>query len=324
MSRTDLAGKRALLEAMSPEQLCEPSNIPVAIYLREAEQMVAAGRRDLQLLERIGFGGEMLDDLRIRIGALREAESIHRSNRYGRGAAWKSWAEAADHGRWLLKGLRAALLLAYRNDKELASRVRAGSKGRSAAALVQGLSNLATLGRENSEPLRGINFALSRLDEAAALADELGEFLGRADNEKESSHMCREIRDAAYSHLKEGLKELRDHALYALAEDKERKLDYTSQYLRKKRLQRRKAAEKCAAESAKRSITTTEEHRAAPGECKEERSERKPDLYRHRDSTVERRALQPGHRESRVRCRGHLEERTELISHPYPLFLKGF
>lgn len=304
MSRRDLEQKRALLEAMPSERIVEPSNIPVPIYLREASRMINAGERDLELLESIGYRAGMLDDLKQRIGALRQAESLLRVSRCGKGEAGQRWDESLLLGRRVLKELKSALAFAYRKDEELSARVRAAVNGRSAAALVQGISSLAHLGRGNVKPLEAINFDLKRLDEAAALAGRLGEFLGSAEAEREWSHMCSRLRNAAYSHLKEGLKELRDYAHYVLGDDKLKKIDYNSQFLRKKRHKRRAAAALREQESENRALKLPADSQKAPEKRENSSEERVTVPEGCKEIELE-------HRESSVDCMERAAERRE-------------
>lgn len=257
MSKADLTKLQPILEAIPFDQLSEPSNIPVPIYLREAEQMAAAGRRDLAELKAIGFRVELLAELKVRIGALRQAQSNLKVLPFSGRRARLEWAECSPEGFKMLKELKRAMSFAYRKHSELLKSVREAVRGRSAAAMIQGLNNLALLGRRYGEPLEAMKFDMARLAEASALADRLGRVLGAADGEQSNAHM----RNRAFTHLKEGLGELREYALYALGDDKERMADYTSAYLRNKRVRRREKAAAAALEREQKSVFPVPEHK---------------------------------------------------------------
>lgn len=239
MSKADLERKLTILKNMSQEQISEPSNMPVAVYIREAEKLVTVGGRDLDKLSQYGFTGEMLADLKVRIGALRQAESLQKMLRFQKGESALEWDRLSARGYGICDSLRATLLFAYRRDRELVRQVRAIGIGKSPQVMIEALKELALLAKSNSTQLKAINFELAELDEAVALAERLGGLLEMAEAERDSGYMRMRLRDAAYSHLKEGLKELRDYGLFVFRGDKKRGLDYTSDYLRKKRNRRK-------------------------------------------------------------------------------------
>lgn len=87
-----------LLEAMPDSEIRGPNNIPVAVYLREALKLVALGERDLALLKSCGYREEMLVDMRERIGALRQAESLWRWRGCAKVGAGQSLTGAVEKG----------------------------------------------------------------------------------------------------------------------------------------------------------------------------------------------------------------------------------
>lgn len=244
MSRVYLKQKMSILESIPYDEIKKPSNIPVVIYLREANELIQVGRKDQAALEEVGYESEMLDELAIRAGALREAESLWRNIRFCGNEDRRRWDEALPQGYRLFEQLRAALIFALRRDRAAVKMVREATKGGGPAALIQGLNNLLFIAREKREELQAIRFEPDRLAEASAMVKRLATQLGAADSERAGVCDALRLRNAAYTHLYEGLKELREYGLYLFRDEKEQSLRYTSDYLRKKRNNRRKRGER--------------------------------------------------------------------------------
>lgn len=235
MSKEDLQAKRALLEAMTNDELREPTTIPVDIYIREAEKLYSVFKDDIESFKSVGFKEEQVNDLGIRIGALREASSLWLTYRYNREEARRIWEERSEEGYRLRDWLLATLKVAYRKDIVLKGRLKAVASGQGHADMVQDINDLAVLGRTNPEPLKLINFDFTHFERAAKMADFLGEILGRFDADNDRFHKSKRLRDAAYTHLKEIVNEIRLFGKYLFHEKREKKLRYYSDFLRKKK-----------------------------------------------------------------------------------------
>lgn len=294
MNRTALGSKIALLEAISDCELRYPSNIPIPIYLREAEKLLAVGQRDLSALERVGFDKNLLVDLDTRIDVLREAQSLLNSSRGGKGEARRQWNDAAREGCKLHDNLKRALLFINRNVPFKQSLIRKAGKGRTPAAMIQSLNNLVYLARDEKSSLAGINFDMQRLNSVESFIERLGKLLGAADAEKAGQKTVLRLRNAAYTHLYEGLKELRDFGLYLYGDDDLKKLDYTSDYLRAKRLKRKRLAVNAASTNKKEWVSSKNSrlNRAETGQNRrEERAaapEKRADSLRESMSLLKR------------------------------------
>lgn len=304
MSRAALKRKIVIFKEMNERDILKPSNIPVPIYLREAEALVEVGKRDWSLLKEIGFSEELLLDLPVRIDALREAESLWRSGSYEMSGARLAWVEGRRQGERVRDRLKAALSFVLRSDREALRTVREAVKGRGAHALVQSLSNLALLGEIYRQELEGINFEPAIIDEVARLSKSLGATLGAADADEARKEAVR-LRNAAYTHLYLGLKELREYGLYLFNEDRVKKLDYTSAYLRKKRYNRKK-----------RLGSTAEKSFAPRGERLEERAggleKRSECSVKRMDSAGLHRGSPEGDRVKAGSCMYSMEGRTRV------------
>ncbi|MFB6320231.1 hypothetical protein [Saccharicrinis sp. FJH54] len=131
--------------------------------------------------------------------------------------------------------LLQTLRFAYRNDDALINRVNAIAEGNTNADMVQDLNDIAILGRENPDLLSAIGFDLAKLDEAATLADHLGDLLAEANGDKSDQNESKVIRDKAYTHMKVLVDEIREAGKYVFRHDKNRLKGYSSAYWRKHR-----------------------------------------------------------------------------------------
>jgi hypothetical protein len=123
--------------------------------------------------------------------------------------------------------------------------IRENSRGESRASVIQSLNDLSVLGKANLELLAAINFDISLLDNAAQTADELAKLVAAATTDMMKPNETADIRDRAYSHLKEAVDIIRGYGKYVSYQNKERFTGYISQYIRRLRIrQARKPKEK--------------------------------------------------------------------------------
>jgi hypothetical protein len=175
----------------------------------------------------------MINDLPVRAGACREAQSVWNKDYRSQQEAQKEWAEQAPEAYDFRNDLLASLRFAYRKDDALLSRVSAITDGSGHADMIQDLNDIAVLGRENPDPLTAIGFDLTQLDLAAAQADELADLLAEANGDKADPNESKIIRDKAYTHMKALVDEIREAGKYVFRNDKNRLKGYSSSYWRK-------------------------------------------------------------------------------------------
>lgn len=246
MSKTSLTKLMPLLEALPGTEVKGPNNIPVTLYLREAHKLVALGEQDLESLKGCGFREEMLDDMRDRIGALREAESQWKMQPYLRREAGKRWDELCKRGFHLRDELEAALRFVETLRKE-SGPVKNILKGKKPEEVGANLRELAALANERREALEEINFDLSLSEEAAELADALDRLRLEVEEERELPGCLKRLRDRAFSYLREAVERLRSYARYVFRNNREQRERYASDYLRAKR---RRLAKKAGVSTA--------------------------------------------------------------------------
>jgi O-succinylbenzoate synthase len=118
----DYNAKIETITEIPDEETLEPA-MPVDTYLQEGENLAKWSQMDAEKLATIGITPAMLNDLPVRAGALREAQSIWFKDRNSQLDAQRSWAEAAPQAFALRDNLVHDFRYAYRNDPVVLSRV---------------------------------------------------------------------------------------------------------------------------------------------------------------------------------------------------------
>lgn len=216
-----------------PESEVKSPNMPVKAYLEEAEFLFKRAHEDQAALLGVGLEWDYVEDLPVRAGALREAETIWFNDRFNQEAAAEAWDASSDEGYDFRDELLHAFFHAYRRDPAVIRKVRSIAEGNGHADMIQDLNNLAGLGKGNLEPLLKIRIAPAQLDRAANLSDELADLLASAQVEREDSNRSMMIRDQAYTHLKEAVDEIRASGQYVFWRNDDRFQGYISQYHKK-------------------------------------------------------------------------------------------
>lgn len=247
MNKQDYDSKIDTIKAIEDDRIVTPHNIPVDVYVQEAENLYHWSRNDKDELTAKGTPWELVEDVPVRCGALREAESLWTMERFTREEAAKKWAEDSPLAYDLRDDLLHDLGFAFRKEKELSGRVKSIAEGSSHADMIQDLNDLTVLGKEHPELLAEINFDMARLDQSAQLADDMASLLAAATGNRADVNETKKIRDQAYTHLKEAVDELYAFGQYVFRHNENRLKGYRSHYIRRKRAMRE--AKKEAAES---------------------------------------------------------------------------
>jgi hypothetical protein len=115
--------------------------------------------------------------------------------------------------------------------------------------MIQDLSDLAALGKANTEPLKAISLDLTLLDKAEAMSSQMASLLANANGKKLEDNKLRLLRDKAYTHAKEAVDEIRRCGQYVFSKDEQRYKGYTSRYYK------RQAAKAAATKAAKKTAS---------------------------------------------------------------------
>lgn len=217
------------IRAIPDDKALEPA-MPVDTYLQEGENLAKWSLMDAEALATIGITLAMLNDLPVRAGALREAQSIWFKDRNSQQEAQREWAAAAPEAFAMRDELLHTFRYAYRNDEALLARVAEIAEGNTNADMIQDLNDLSLLGKNNTALLETINFDLEKLDSAANASDGLANLLALANGDKSLQSESKIIRDKAYTHMKELVDQIRDAGKYLFWKNEKRYKGYISQY----------------------------------------------------------------------------------------------
>ena len=235
-------GKLDVLRAMEDSRVQKPHHIPVAVYIQEADDLYLSALEDREALTGAGLAWDVVEDMPARSEALSMAEAIFQSRRQ----PWENvqqelnnrYIEAQDLKKKILNDFR----FAFQKHPQLLKLLGEYSKGESRAALIQALNELSLLGRENLPLLAAIRFDMSLLDSAARLSEELSNLAAAALSERMKPNEAADIRNRAYTHLKEAVDLVRGYGKLVFFGDKERRKWYISEYMRQLNMRRARRA----------------------------------------------------------------------------------
>jgi len=221
--------------AIEKDQVKKPNNIPVNVYIQEAKNLYQWCLDDKETLTAVGLNWEFVTDLPARAGALAEAESRWSKQRFARKEWEKKWQKESPIAYDLKNEILECFRFAFRKDSQLLRKVAYIAEGEGHAAMIQGLSSLAGLGKANLMLLKKINFDMTLLDRAADYSDLMAPLLAETNTEREKVSDGKKIRDRAYTHLKEAVDEIYGHGQFAFRQDDDRRKGYRSNYMHERR-----------------------------------------------------------------------------------------
>lgn len=227
-------------EAIVKNEIKDP-NLPVDIAIDEALDLFTIASKDKVQLSTSDLDVSLIDDLPVRAGGLRYGQTLWTQVYTNKSEAEEQWKEIAIEAFALRDELLHFSKYAYRNDSKLKEVVNRIDEGYGNADMVQDLSDLAMLGKDNPGPLEGVHYQMEKLERAYELSDICGVLLGkvngaRVDNDKPA----KEMRDRAFTHLKQAVDTIREAGRFIFWKDEERALLYGSEYFRKLRANRKK------------------------------------------------------------------------------------
>ena len=253
---SNLKDYEQLIETISsiPNQHVLTPNLPVDIFLQEAENLFHWVQQDKEKLLSVGIPEELIDDLPRRAGALREAQARWIKELNTRRKFQTIWNERSPEAFDFRDTLIHTCRYAYRHHPDILGRIAYIAEDYSNADMIQDLQNLAVLGKNNPEPLKAIGFDMEELDRASRMSDEMADLLARANGENSSDHEDKVIRDKAFTYLKEAVDEIRECGKYLFWRNEERLKGYSSAYMRRIR-NRMKASKDSEAEGMAEDVT---------------------------------------------------------------------
>jgi hypothetical protein len=233
-NKEDYNAKLDAINAIPNDQIQVPA-MPVDIFLQEAEDTYHWSITDAAQLATVGITQEMIDDIPVRAGALREAQSIWFKDRYSQEEAQQEWKIQSPEAFDLRDELLHIFYFAFRKDEVLLNRIRAIAEGDSNADMIQDLNDLAVLGKANIDAVKAVGAKPALLDQAATKADEMANLLAAANGDRAEQSETKTIRDKAYTHLKQLIDEVREAGRFLFWRNPDRYKGYTSKYRKKHR-----------------------------------------------------------------------------------------
>lgn len=222
-----------VIQAISPESVLTP-NMPVDVYVQEAENLYHWSFDDQAALSNAGLSLNSINNLAVRAGACREAQSLWVKERKMNQEAEKLWKAEAPAAFGMRDHLIHAFRYAFRKDAALLTRVDEIAQGDSNSDMVQDLNDLSVLGKDHLDLLALINFAPIELDDAATTADHMGDLLGATNGERKEESESMIIRDKAFTYLKQAVDEIRDCGKFVFWRNPDRLKGYASDYWQRK------------------------------------------------------------------------------------------
>jgi len=232
MSKANFNEKLPEITAIPQDSVKKP-NMPVGEAVQEAENLAAWAKEDKAALSKVGLDWNLVVDLPIRAGACRYAQSIWARESQSKEEAQKEWDAKSPEGFALRDKLLHDYTFAFRKQPDLLKKVQTIRECGSYADMLQDLSDLSVLGKENKALLKAIGMDLRKLAQAALMADDLSVVLANANGEEGDEDNAKEMRDRAYTFMKMAMDEIRATGQYAFWRDADRRKGYVSNYHRR-------------------------------------------------------------------------------------------
>lgn len=221
------------IQAIKPENVVTP-NMPVDVFVQEAENLYHWCIDDQTALTGAGLDGNLINLLPVRAGACREAQSLWIKERNIRKEAEQNWKNQAPVAFDLRDQLIHAFRYAFRKQEGLLARVEEIAQGDSNSDMVQDLNDLSVLGKSNLDLVTVVGIPLEMLDNAANMADNMGDILGATNGERQTDSEAMIIRDKAFTLLKQAVDEIRECGKFVFWRNPDRLKGYTSDYWQRK------------------------------------------------------------------------------------------
>jgi len=227
--KTDFNDLLPAIQAI-PSDAITPLNMPVGIFIQEANDLYTWSLHDKKALLAAGLEQEWIDALLKRAAALSEAETRWRMEFKLREEAEQEWMEKSPAAFALRDEMLRYFRYAFRKNMQLSNIVSDIAEGSSNVDMLQDLKLLGALGQENLTPLERIGFDAAKLDLAVTTASELAALLASVNGERRIGNTDRILRDKAFTYLKQAVDEVRDCGKFVFFDNVERFKGYTSAY----------------------------------------------------------------------------------------------
>lgn len=221
-----------LIQAIHPAGVLIP-NMPVAVFIQEAEYLCHWCTDDQQALIRVGLDWELVNTLPARSRACSQAQALWMKDSNSHPKAMRDWKEQSPAAFALRDQMIHSFRFAFRRHENLLTTVDEIAEGNTNSDLVQDLNDLSVLGKDNLDLLTAINFETELLYAAALLAESTANLLAAMNSEHKKGRESMIIRNKAYTYLKQAVDEIRVCGKFAFRHNPERQKGYASEYWHK-------------------------------------------------------------------------------------------
>ena len=233
-------GLKTNYDAIKKEDIKQP-NLPIDTAVNEAMDLYNNAKQDSVKFATTDIDMALIEAIPVRASGLKYAELLWNQVYKDTSDAEEEWKALSPVAYDLRDELLHTFRYAYRKDEKLKVLVGRIAEGSGHADLVMDLGNLAMLGKSNVALLEAVSFDLTKLDKAGQLSDQCNELLGRVHGARTANDpTAKEMRDRAFTYLKEGVDVIREAGRFLFWKDEKRILLYGSQYFRELRVNRNK------------------------------------------------------------------------------------
>ncbi|WP_103068127.1 hypothetical protein [Aquimarina sediminis] len=226
MSKENYDTKLSSIEALSKREIRFPKK-PIDIYLQESENLFIWIQKDKRELIKRGLDwNTYVLDLPIRYEACRYAQALWVKEDHDRKEAVEVWKEEAPKAYSYRSDLLADLVFVFRNNPDLLAKVCTINNRCRSIDIVQDLRDISVLGKACAVELARVKYDLRNFNIAEQKSENLTELLIRSNGDISSTSRTKELRDRAYTHLKEAVDEIRETGKYIFRKKTERHKGY--------------------------------------------------------------------------------------------------
>ncbi|WP_461631381.1 hypothetical protein [Labilibaculum euxinus] len=232
-----------LVLEISENKIISPT-IPVDITIGEAGILHQNAIEDKAELLAKGVSEDSINELPLRAKFLQERQSIWTAVYQSALTSNKEWEAKINEASQLHRELKFDFKFAYRNHPDILKKLQNILRGRGHMNLIQDMSDYYAFAKQYPEPLAAILFDTTKIDRSKQLSHELHELMNRVNGVKNSKKRPeKQLRDRAYTYLKQLVDEIRAYGKYAFWDDKEKQKRYSSEYIRSKNKRNNKLTE---------------------------------------------------------------------------------
>lgn len=208
-------------------------DIPIAVYIQEAENLYVWCQDDRDKLNRIGISDDFINEIKPLSKKLNDFQTELYAKRNSSSENQKKIKALVIEGETIRSDLIHAFRYLFRNYRAIIRSLKDLKKSKSQATLIQDLFNLNQLSSDYGDILRKDDRIPATIKRSEIVARELSHYIAAKKAEK-SSVEIRENRDLAYTELKNVVDEIREAGKFLFKKNEERYLGYCSLYKKKK------------------------------------------------------------------------------------------